>query len=106
MPAFALRKLGVLGPHAAYEIGEVARAFLRSNFIDVNLQHSVSKREARPRDQVDVVVAGFPCQPFSILGRQEGWSDSLGRGNLVEDTVAFIIGVAVSGNFGRCRRFC
>ena len=78
-------------PHVAYDIDATARTFLRSNFIDVNLQHSISKREARPREPVDVVAAGFPCQPFSMLGKQESWSDSLGRGNLVEHTVAFIL---------------
>ena len=38
----------------------------------------------------NLVLAGFPCQPFSALGLQQGWNDVAGRGTLVEHTFAFI----------------
>lgn len=40
----------------------------------------IRKVDARTIPDFDVLVAGFPCQPFSILGRQKGFNDP--RGNL------------------------
>ena len=39
---------------------------------------------------VDLVTYGFPCQPFSVAGRQEGFDDSKGRGNLFFDAFAIV----------------
>ena len=36
---------------------------------------------------VDAIVAGFPCQPFSVAGQQRGFSDV--RGNLFYEVIRF-----------------
>ena len=40
---------------------------------------------------LDIYVAGFPCQPWSSAGKQEGFMDEKGRGMLWTHIVQFII---------------
>ena len=65
----------------ANEFDHGAATTYRVNFGD---KYLVEKdiRQVNPRDipDFDVLVAGFPCQPFSIVGMQKGFKDP--RGNL------------------------
>ena len=63
------------------------------------------------RDVVDVVTAGFPCQPFSVAGKREGaddernlWPATIECIRLVRPRYALlenVAGLLVSGYFGR-----
>lgn len=53
----------------------------RHNFPKVNLVESdIRSVDKSSIPDCDIVAAGFPCQPFSICGKQKGFSDE--RGNL------------------------
>jgi DNA (cytosine-5)-methyltransferase 1 len=54
-----------------------------SNFKDAKLLvKDVRKVPVSSLPEFDFMLAGFPCQPFSVAGYRQGFSDSKGRGNL------------------------
>lgn len=61
----------------------------RHNLPDTHLME-VDVRDIDPRTlpDIDVLVAGFPCQPFSIMGYRRGFKDP--RGNLFFEISRFI----------------
>lgn len=65
----------------ANEVDHDAAATYRANFGGECLVEK-DIRQVDPHDipDFDVLVAGFPCQPFSIVGKQKGFKDK--RGNL------------------------
>lgn len=65
----------------ANEYDAAACRTYRKNFGDVNLvEGDIRYISASEIPDFDVLTAGFPCQPFSIAGRQKGFNDK--RGNL------------------------
>lgn len=51
----------------------------RFNFPNVKLyEMDICRYNPTEQDHVDVITAGFPCQPFSICGSQNGFSDKRG----------------------------
>ena len=61
----------------------------RHNFPNTHLIESdVRDLDPRALPDIDVLVAGFPCQPFSIMGYRRGFKDP--RGNLFFEISRFI----------------
>lgn len=61
----------------------------RHNFPNTHLiEGDVRDVDPRTLPDIDVLVAGFPCQPFSIMGYRRGFKDP--RGNLFFEISRFI----------------
>lgn len=59
---------------------------------ELNFQLKVDKRDLRniPANDIpdfDILLAGFPCQAFSIAGKRQGFKDEKGRGELFFEIV-------------------
>jgi DNA (cytosine-5)-methyltransferase 1 len=50
----------------------------------------ITQIEAEEIPKFDVLLAGFPCQPFSVAGYRQGFGDENGRGNLFFDIVRIL----------------
>lgn len=73
----------------ANEVDAAACKTYRNNFPNTLLIKG-DIRNINPDDlqDIDVLVAGFPCQPFSVMGYQRGFKDP--RGNLFFEIARFI----------------
>jgi len=68
---------------------EVLRARISEGYLcDAPIWDDIKTFDGRPwAGYVDVVTAGFPCQPFSVAGKQKGKADDR---NLWPDTIRVI----------------
>ena len=48
----------------------------------------IARRQPKDLPDHDLYVAGFPCQPFSAMGSNQGVRDTKGRGTIINHIIA------------------
>lgn len=61
-----------------------------ANLYDARMEGDICAIEEVPSAGVDVVCAGFPCQPFSQIGFRQGAQDAAGRGTLIDHVLRLV----------------
>jgi len=87
--SFGLKRAGISFETVGYsEIDRFASALYDANHRDGDGQPiknwgDISKIDPSGLPDFDLFTGGFPCQPFSTIGMQQGESDQYGRGTLL-----------------------
>uniref|UniRef100_A0A7S1MA44 DNA (cytosine-5-)-methyltransferase n=1 Tax=Alexandrium catenella TaxID=2925 RepID=A0A7S1MA44_ALECA len=82
-PAMALRSLGVAVDHLfSCDVNKHAKTTIMANFPPKVFYDDLTVRDNTKAPKADLYVAGFPCQPFSTAGKQQGFADARGRGEI------------------------
>ena len=89
-PEAALRRLNL--PHKNIFACEIDK-FAKQSYLELNdpdtFYEDITTRNHSEVEQLDLYVAGFPCQAFSYAGKRKGFADET-RGTLFFDVAEFI----------------
>lgn len=69
------------------DIDRYACATYRRNFGEID-ERDIRLVDPHSLPEFDVLLAGFPCQPFSVIGKRDGLSDP--RGQLFNEVIKFL----------------
>lgn len=86
----ALERAGIkVDKYYASEIDKYAEKISASNYHDIIRLGDITKWREWNIETPDMVLAGFPCQPYSIAGKRKGLEDKRG-GNIVDCMIGVI----------------
>ena len=74
-----------ISQYFAFEIDKYAIQIARKNHPNIIHLGDLKNWRTLPPFEIDVIIAGFPCQAWSMAGKQEGDNDP--RGALVHDLI-------------------
>jgi DNA (cytosine-5)-methyltransferase 1 len=57
------------------EIEDYPRRVLAKNFPGVPIHHDIHDLDGKQYGAIDLITAGYPCQPFSVAGKRRGAED-------------------------------
>jgi len=73
--ALAAKMVGGIKTVGFCELDPWARKVLLKNFPGVPIHDDVRTLNCKEYEKIDLITAGYPCQPFSIAGKREGAKD-------------------------------
>ena len=85
----AMRELGCKCVFAS-ELKDDLRKLYEENYPGTRIEGDITKIAPSDIPPHDILCAGFPCQPFSQAGKQQGFNDEKQRGNLFDYICAIV----------------
>ena len=58
------------------EIEDFPRKVLQKNFPGVPIHRDIHDLDGSEYEGIDIITGGYPCQPFSVLGKRQGTEDN------------------------------
>ena len=90
-PIQAMRGLNLEYDHIfSCDNNKHVRTTINANFPHQIMYFDIKKRDNNLTPEVDVCVAGFPCQPFSSAGLGKGFEDKEDRGMIFFNMLDYI----------------